>query len=79
MCEEAGVVDSPHEFLFVCELYVGEGCVFLVEREVGAVLRGAGKEVSVFGCLRGGCACVFGVVGVCVGFEVGVFVGSGFP
>ena len=27
VCEEAGVVDSPHEFLFVGELDVGECCV----------------------------------------------------
>jgi hypothetical protein len=58
VCEEAGVVDSPHEFLFVCELYVGECCVFFVEREVCAVLRGAGEEGSVFGCMREGCVCV---------------------
>jgi hypothetical protein len=29
--EEAGVVDSRHELLFVCELDVGEGGVFSVE------------------------------------------------
>jgi hypothetical protein len=42
VCEEAGVVNPPHEFLFVGELDVGECCVCFVEREVGAVLRGAG-------------------------------------
>ena len=51
VCEEAGVVDSPHEFLLVGELDAGEYCVFFVEREVGAVLRGAGEEGAVFGCL----------------------------
>jgi hypothetical protein len=40
--EEAGDVDAPHELLVVSELDVGEGCVFFVEREVGAVLRCAG-------------------------------------
>jgi hypothetical protein len=49
--------------------------VFFVEREVGAVHRGSGEEGTVFGCLRERCVRVFGVVGVCVGFEVGVFVG----
>jgi hypothetical protein len=29
--EEAGVVYSPHEFLLVSELDVGECCVFFVE------------------------------------------------
>jgi hypothetical protein len=53
--------------------------VFLVEREVGAVLRGAGEEGSVFSWLREGCVCVFGDVGVSVSFEVGVYVGYGFP
>jgi hypothetical protein len=52
VCEEAGVVDSPHEFLLVGELDVGECCVFFVEKEVGAVLRGAGEEGTVFGCLK---------------------------
>jgi hypothetical protein len=42
-------MDSPHEFLFVGELDVGECCVFFVECEVGAVLRGAGEEGIVFG------------------------------
>jgi hypothetical protein len=31
VCEEAGVVDSPHEFLLVGELDVGECCVFLLK------------------------------------------------
>jgi hypothetical protein len=42
VCEEAGVVDSPHELLLVDELDVGECCVFFVESEVRAILRGAG-------------------------------------
>jgi hypothetical protein len=29
VCEEAGVVDSPYEFLHVGDLDVGECCVFL--------------------------------------------------
>jgi hypothetical protein len=51
VCEEAGVVDFPHEILFVGELDVGECCVFFLESEVDAVLRGAGEEGTVFGCL----------------------------
>ena len=51
MSEKAGVVDSPHEFLLVGELDVGECYVFLMESEVGAVLRGAGEEGTVFGRL----------------------------
>jgi hypothetical protein len=51
VCEEAGVVDSPHELLLVGELDVGECCAFFVESEVGAVLRGVGNEGPVFGCL----------------------------
>jgi hypothetical protein len=47
--EEAGVVYAPHEFLLVGELSVAECCVFFVECEVGAVLRGAGEECTVFG------------------------------
>jgi hypothetical protein len=53
--------------------------VFFVEREIGAVLGGAGEEGTVFGSLREGCVCVFGAVGVCVSFEVGVSLGYGFP
>jgi hypothetical protein len=55
--------------------------MFFVEGEVGSVLRGSGEEGAVLGCLREGgvCVCVFGAVGVCVSFEVGVFVGYGFP
>ena len=55
--------------------------MFFVEREIGAVLRGAGEEGTVFGCLREGCVCVcvFGAVGLGVNFEVGVYVGYGFP
>ena len=49
VCEEAGVVDSPHEFLLMGELSVGECFVFFVECEVGSVLRGAGEEGTVFG------------------------------
>jgi hypothetical protein len=49
--EEAGVVYAPHEFLLVGELDVGDCCVFVVECEVGAVLRGAGDEGAVFGGL----------------------------
>ena len=52
--------------------------MFFVVREIGTVLRGAGEEGSVFGCLRERCVCVFGAVGVCVSFEVGVSVGYGF-
>jgi hypothetical protein len=51
VCEEAGVVNAPHEFLFVDDLDVGECCVFFVECEVGAVLHGAGEEGTVFGGL----------------------------
>jgi predicted aconitase with swiveling domain len=51
VCEEASVVDSPHELLLVGELDVGEGCVIFVESEVGAVLRGAGEQDTMFGCL----------------------------
>jgi hypothetical protein len=51
VCEEAGVVDSPHEFLLEGELDVGECSVFFVEGEVGAVFRYAGEEGTVFGCL----------------------------
>jgi hypothetical protein len=40
--EEAGVVYAPHEFLLGSKLDVGGCCVFLMEGEVGAVLRGAG-------------------------------------
>jgi hypothetical protein len=79
VCEEAGVVDSPHEFLLVGKLDVGECCVFVVEDEVGVLLRCAGEEGSVFGCLREGCVSVFGAVGLSVSFEVGVSVGYGFP
>jgi hypothetical protein len=41
-------VHAPHDFLLVCELDIGEGCVFFVEGEVGPVLRGAGEEDTVF-------------------------------
>jgi hypothetical protein len=33
VCEEAGVVDSPHEFLLVSELNVGECGVLFVESQ----------------------------------------------
>jgi hypothetical protein len=79
VCEEAGVVDSPHEVLPVGELDVGECCVFFVEGEVGAVLRCAGEEGTVLGCMREGCVSVFGAVGVSVSFEVGVPIGYGLP
>jgi hypothetical protein len=49
--EEAGVVYAPHELLLVGELDVGERCVFFVECEVGAVLRGAGEEATGIGCV----------------------------
>jgi hypothetical protein len=39
VCEEAGVVNSPHEFLLVGELDVGECSVSFVESEVGAAAR----------------------------------------
>jgi hypothetical protein len=41
--EEAGVVDSPHELLFVCELNVGERGVFGVEYEIRPLGGGRGK------------------------------------
>jgi hypothetical protein len=44
-------VYSPHEFLLMCELDMGEGCMFFVEGEVHPVLSGAGKEGAVFGGL----------------------------
>jgi hypothetical protein len=47
--EEAGAMDAPHEFLLMNELDASEGCVFFVEREVGAVLRCAAEEGTVFG------------------------------
>jgi hypothetical protein len=78
VCEKAGVVDSPHEFLLVGELDVSECCVFFVKSEVSAVLRGAGEEVTVSGCLREGCVSVFGVVGVSVSFKVCVSARYGF-
>jgi hypothetical protein len=49
--EEADILESPHEFLLVGEMDVGECCVLFVESEVGAVFRGAGEEGTVFGCL----------------------------
>jgi hypothetical protein len=52
VCEETGVMDSPHKCLLVGELDdVGEGCVFFVEGEFGAILRCSGEEGTVFGCL----------------------------
>jgi hypothetical protein len=45
--------------LHVSELDVGEGCVVFVEREVGAVLRSAGQEGTVFGGVCEGCVCVW--------------------
>jgi hypothetical protein len=51
VCEEAGVVDPPHEFLLVGELDIGKCCVLFMESEVGAVFRGAGEEGTMFGCL----------------------------
>ena len=48
-------------------------------RKIGAVLRGAGEEGSVFGCLRERSVCVFCAAVVCVRFEVGVSVGYGVP
>ena len=51
VCKKVGIVNSPHEFLGVGELYVGEYGVFFVECEVGAVLRGAGEEGTVFAYL----------------------------
>jgi hypothetical protein len=39
--EEAGVVHAPYEFLLVSKLDVGKCCVFIVECEVGSVLRRA--------------------------------------
>jgi hypothetical protein len=78
VCEKAGVVDTPHEFLFVGELDVSECGVFFVESEVSAVLRGACEEGTVFGCLREGCVSMFGAMGVSVSFKVCVLVGYGF-
>jgi hypothetical protein len=49
MSKKAGVVNTPHEFLLVCELGVGECCEFFVEGKVRTVLRGAGEEGTVFG------------------------------
>ena len=72
-------MDTPHEFLFVCELYISESRVIFVVGKVCAVRLGAGEECSVFGCLREGGVCVYCAVFVCVGFEVGVSVGSGVP
>jgi hypothetical protein len=51
-------VDAPHEFLLVGELDVGECCVFFVECEVGAVLRGAGEEGCLDVCERGVLVCL---------------------
>jgi hypothetical protein len=77
VCEKAGVVDSPHEFLLVGEMDVSECCVLFVESEVSAVLRGACEEGTMFGYLREGCVSVFGAVGVSVSFKVCVSVGYG--
>jgi hypothetical protein len=57
--KKVGVVAAPHEFLLVSELGVGEGCVFFVERGVGAVLRCAAEEGTVFGGVGEGCVCVW--------------------
>jgi hypothetical protein len=76
--EEAGVVYAPHEFLLVSKLDACECCVVFVEFEVGSVLRGAGEKGTVFSGVREGCVGVFGAVCVCIGFEVGVFVGYVF-
>jgi hypothetical protein len=46
--EEAGVVHAPYEFGHVSKLDLGECGVFFVECEVGAALRGAGEEGTVF-------------------------------
>jgi hypothetical protein len=42
-------VHSPHEFLLVCELDIGDGCVFRVEGVVRPVRNCAGEEGAVFG------------------------------
>jgi hypothetical protein len=79
VCEKAGVVDSPHEFLLVGELDISEcRCVVFVESEVNSVRRGTCEEGTVFGCLREGCVSVLGAVGVSVSFKVYVYVGYGF-
>jgi hypothetical protein len=41
--EEAGVVDSLHGLLFVCELNVGEEGVFGVELEIRPIGGSSGK------------------------------------
>jgi hypothetical protein len=46
--EEAGVVHAPYDFLLLSNLDVGECCVFVVEFEVGFILRGTGEEGTVF-------------------------------
>jgi hypothetical protein len=73
------VLCTPHmnSCLWVNWVWVSE--VFFVECEVGAVLRGAGEECSVFGGVSEGCVCVFGAVRVCVCFEVGISIGYGLP
>jgi hypothetical protein len=63
--------------LLVSELNVGECCVFYVEGEVRSVRLGAGEEGTVFSGVLEGCVSVLGPVFVCIGFEVGVFVGYG--
>jgi hypothetical protein len=86
VCENAGVVDSPHEFLLVGELDVGEYCFFLWKEKSAPFSAARARrapcldvcERCVCVCVCA-CVCVFGAVGVSVSFEVGVSAGYVFP
>jgi hypothetical protein len=79
LCVRRWVLCTPHMNSCLCVNWtlVSVVCV-LVEGEVRPIHSGPGQEGAVFGGLCEGCMCVFGVVCVCVGFEVGLYVGYGF-
>jgi hypothetical protein len=78
VCEEAGVVYSPHEFLLVGELDVGEcDLIFLNVKSAPSSAARARRAPCLDVCEKG--VCVFGAVGVGVSFEVGISIGYRFP
>ena len=59
MCEKAGVVDTPHEFLLVGEYDVGECGVFLWrEKSAPSSAARARRAPCLDVCERGMCVCV---------------------
>jgi hypothetical protein len=81
LCASRRMLWTPHmnSCLWVNWMLVSVVCFLWKVKSAPSSAARARRAPCLEVCERGVCVCVFGAVGVSASFEVGVFVGYGFP